>query len=313
MQALIKRTDLLFKSLHLYLVIFFVASFLMPSVTVKADVVVSPIAVDEWSAHTLPAKTVAFGSFLEWGLYEGLMLGADPASLMLGIRTVHVKYQLPFNGDDDWAIGLKYAKVQKNNILNEYIRRDFEELDGSFLRPTISWSRKVSGRLTIHSYWASGIGSTRAQLSEDGKRNLWRAKHGDEPYPSDSGTPPGKPSSSNQQAPSSNEEASFARRGMQLQSIAGLTEDRFQITGDWERSDGNRILLSTRFERTRLEDLNTFSIRMTLAQQWGLDQFHLRLGAGPQYSILSGKDLDGEEIKAAGFLPAADLAFFWIY
>ena len=53
-------------------------------------------------------------------------------------------------------------------------------------------------------------------------------------------------------------------------------------------------------------------MRFTLAQQWNANGFNLRLGGGPQYSMLSGKDLDGEDIKTAGWLPAADFAMYWI-
>lgn len=274
-----------------------------------------PPAIEEWSATSLGAGSFAIGTILEVGAGHGLMVGSDPAALALGVRTAHVKWQLPLDGEDAWAIGLKYSWFQRKMLYSESVREHFDELDGKFFRPSIAWSNRISSRLTIHSMWASGIGSARAELSPDGKRELWKAKHGDKPYPGDSDGAPDTSSSStgNQQKTTDDEDSAFARRTMQVQSVAGLTEDRFQVTGDWERDDGNRVLLSSRFERTRLEQLETFSFRITLSQEWVLDHFHLRMGGGPQYAMLSGKDLDGEDIKTAGWIPAADLALFWVF
>ena len=53
-------------------------------------------------------------------------------------------------------------------------------------------------------------------------------------------------------------------------------------------------------------------MRLTIAQQWAGNGFNLRIGAGPEYSMISGKDLDSEVINASGWLPAADLAVYWI-
>jgi hypothetical protein len=170
--------------------------------------------------------------------------------------------------------------------------RYFKTLDAKVLRPSVSWSNRVSAHLIIHSFWASGLGKTEATLSDFGRSELAKRK-------SDSAKP--------------DRQYEVASRAMQLQSISGLTEDRFQVTAEWERNSGERILLSTRLERTRLEALDTFSARLTLAQHWAADGLNLRLGAGPQYSVLSGKDLDDKPINANRWLPAADLAIYWVY
>ena len=246
---------------------------------------------DEWTASVLPAGRFAVGSLLEAGLTDHLMIGSDPTALAFGARTVQAKWQLSRFGEDDWAIGVKYISVSRNSLWWGDMEKRFSKLRAEIARPSISWSNRVSQRLIIHSFWASGFGHSDAQLSPYGREKLYEAKHGT-----------GK----------SQDGHSFANRTMQLQSISGFTEDRFQITAEWERNSGDRILLSSRFERTRLEQLETFSMRLTLAQQWNADGFNLRLGGGPQYAMLSGKDLDGEDIKTAGWLPAADFAMYWI-
>ena len=246
---------------------------------------------DEWTASVLTPGNFAFGSLLETGVGYGLMLGADPAALGMGARTAQVKWQLPRFGEDDWAIGVKYVTISRSSVWLGDTRDRFSKLDAKIIRPSVSWSNRISRRLIIHSFWASGFGQSHAELSESGKAKLQDAKYGT-----------GK----------SGDGHSFANRTMQMQSLAGFTEDRFQITAEWERNSGDRILLSTRFERTKLEKLETFSLRLTLAQQWEADGFNIRLGGGPQYAVLSGHDLDGETIKAAGWLPAADFAVYWI-
>lgn len=246
---------------------------------------------DEWTAQVLPSGAWAVGSLLEVGTPYGLMIGSDPAALALGAKTLQVKWQVPGLSDDQWALSLKYLGIARKSLWWGGLSRQFSELDAQVIRPAVSWSNRISPRLMLHSFWASGLGRSHAVLSEQGLADLRKAKQAAEPPSKDH---------------------NFARRTMQLQSIAGFTEDRFQVTADWDRDASDRVLLTTRFERTKLEALESFSVRITLAQQWSSDGFSFRLGGGPQYSILSGKDLDGEEINAAGWTPAADLAIFWL-
>jgi hypothetical protein len=250
----------------------------------------SPI-IEEWTASVLDPGRFAVGSIVEAGVGGGVMLGADPSALALGAKSAQMKLQLPSFGEDDWAVGVKYIAIDRNSLWWGDMDRRFDRLTARVVRPSVAWSNRVSSRLIIHSFWTSGIGHSQAQLSPYGRQKLREAKLGD-----------GKAADGH----------TFANRTMQLQSLAGFTEDRFQLSADWKRNSGDRIVFATRFERTRLEDLNTFSLRMTLAQQWSADGFNIRMGGGPQYSMLSGQDLDGEAIKTAGWLPAADLAIYWI-
>jgi hypothetical protein len=214
-------------------------------------------------------------------------VGVDPAAAALGAKTLQVKWQIPKFGEDEWAVALKYVHLSRDSLWFGDADKYFNKLDAKVLRPSVSWSNRVSGHLIIHSFWASGLGKTEANLSEYGRSELAKRK-------SDSSQP--------------DRQYEVASRAMQLQSISGLTEDRFQVTAEWERHSGERILLSTRLERTRLEALDTFSARVTLAQHWAADGLNIRLGAGPQYSVLSGKDLDDKPINGTRWLPAADLA-----
>jgi len=248
--------------------------------------------VEEWTANLLPARSFSIGSIVEAGFGANIAAGVDPTALALGAKTLQVKWQLPRFGEDDWALGLKYVQLSRKNLWWGDVSKHFEILDAKVIRPSISWSNRVSKHLVIHSFWASGLGETEAELSEYGLSELNRKKQ-DSDHP--------------------DRQYEIASKTMQFQSLAGLTEDRFQVTAEWERGSGERILLSTRLERTRLDTLETFSARLTVAQHWTADGLNLRLGAGPQYSILSGHDLDDKPINATRWLPAADLAVYWIY
>ena len=198
---------------------------------------------DEWTAFVLDSGRFAVGSILESGMGGGIMLGADPAALALGARTLQLKWQLPRFGEDDWAIGIKHVSVSRKNLWIGDTSQRFSKLSANVTRPSVSWSNRISPRLIIHSFWASAFGKSEAVLSDYGKNKLHEAKYG---------------------STESDDTHSFANRTMQTQSLAGFTEDRFQISAEWERNSLDRILLSTRFERTKLEELETFSMRMTL-------------------------------------------------
>lgn len=248
--------------------------------------------LDEWSASVLPAGHFSIGSVLDAGLGSGLSAGIDPAAAAFGAKTAQVKWQIPKFGEDDWAVALKYVYLSRDSMWFGDVYKYFNRLHAKVLRPSVSWSNRVSEHLIIHSFWASGLGKTEATLSDYGRSELAKRKS---------------------DRSETDRQYEVASRAMQFQSISGLTEDRFQVTAEWERNSGERILLSTRLERTRLEALETFSARLTLAQQWAADGLNIRLGAGPQYSVLSGKDLDGQPINANRWLPATDLAIYWVY
>jgi hypothetical protein len=270
----------------------------------------SPI-VEDWSAETLPARQLTLGTSTEFGITDDLQAGIDPISLLVGVRVLHAKWRLPFDAGDTWAMGLRYVWLNRNLLISDSLKERFQTLDGHFLRPSLAWTTGIHQQLKIHTIWATGIGRIQASLSEDGRRQYWKTKHEPQPYPESSGatarvaTPIESDTSWN--------EAIFARQMMQLQSIAGMTEDRFQMTGDWVRSDGHRILLSTRLERTKLEDLEAFNARVTISPVWMLDQFQLRIGGGPLYAMVKGTDLDGEKINTAGWMPAGDFAMYWTF
>jgi hypothetical protein len=100
-------------------------------------------------------------------------------------------------------------------------------------------------------------------------------------------------------------------QSIQVQSITGLAQERFQLTGEFSRRNGNKVLVTSRIEQTEFEELKSNFFRLTTAHQWIWSSFQMRLGIGLQYYVLSGRDLDGEQIDAAGVQPASDIGFYW--
>jgi hypothetical protein len=98
---------------------------------------------------------------------------------------------------------------------------------------------------------------------------------------------------------------------VQVQSITGLAQERFQLTGEFTRASGNKVLVTSRIEQTEFEKLKSNFLRLTVAHQWIWSHFQMRVGIGAQYYVLSGRDLDDELIDESGVLPASDIAFYW--
>jgi hypothetical protein len=166
----------------------------------------------------------------------------------------------------------------------------------------------------------------RAKLSAKGRRHLWEAKHPGATY-EERNTLTQEPRETNQenstdtsadpvvtsenQEKKASERAAITTRTTQVQSIAGLAQERFQITGEFVREDGNKVLITSRIEQTQLEQLHSRAFRLTIAHHWIWDTFQMRIGVGAQYYSLSGRDLDGEIVADAGVAPASDLSFYF--
>ena len=88
-------------------------------------------------------------------------------------------------------------------------------------------------------------------------------------------------------------ESSLTQQSIQVQSITGLAQERFQLTGEFTRRNGNKVLVTSRIEQTQFEDLTSNFFRLTAAHQWIWPSFQMRLGIGLQYYVMSGRDLDG--------------------
>lgn len=291
--------------------------------------------VEEFTANTLGRSEFKLGSEIEAGITDKLMAGADTWSLFMGIPTGHGKFLVYQNEHHKVAVGIKSVWLTLGNLADFAPAKDyFRYLNAKIIRPSISWTNSLSPRLKLHTFWAARIGKVEAELSEKGQRRFWEAKHpggdyetrttdspdglGDDPSPtpaSNSETTAGgaddEVKSDKNQAQKGERLSAVSRRTLELQSLFGLSTDRFQIAGEYVRNNGNKILFSTRIERMAMEKLKANSLTLTIAQQWVAGSFQFRLGIGVQYLSLTGRDLDGEQVDEAGITPVPQVAFYW--
>lgn len=283
--------------------------------------------IEEFTAETLQAGDIKIGSDLEFGMTDGIMIGTDVVAFALGVSTLQAKYKINEGSRHQFALGLRTAYLNGKTLLWGSVNDHFDELDAKIIRPSLAWSHNVSPRLKIHTFWAKGFGRINAKLSEKGRRRLWESKHPGDDYENrdketqeptvaandDDPADPGQPNdTSSNQEKEAGKRSSISQQSIQVQSIAGLAQERFQLSGEFSRKNGNKILVSSRIEQSQFEDLKSKFFRLTAAHHWIWSKFQMRLGVGVQYYVISGDDLDGEKIDEAGVGPASDIVFYWI-
>jgi len=281
--------------------------------------------IEEFTSETLPAGEIKIGTELEFGLTDRVMIGTDVIALGIGVSSLQAKYNVNPGGKHQFALGIRTAYLSGDTLLWGSVNDHFDELDARVIRPSLSWSHDVSPRLKIHTFWAKGFGKINAKLSEKGKRRLWEAKYPGEDYEGrnkdtqeptttadNSNAEPSNNTGSENQEKDSGKRHSVSQQSIQVQSIAGLAQERFQLSGEFSRKNGNKVLVSSRIEQSQFEDLKSKFFRLTTAHHWIWTKFQMRLGVGVQYYVISGDDLDGEKIDEAGIGPASDIVFYWI-
>ena len=277
--------------------------------------------VEEFTAATLEPGEVKIGTDLDYGVASDgrWMVGTDLVATALGVPSATVKWLAYNNGEHEVAIGVRGAYLNKNTLFWQAlgnIKDHYATLDARVVRPSVSWTNTLSPRLRLHTFWAKGLGKVSASLTEKGRRALWSTKHPGADYDSrdpstQAPTSSSTTATSQNQAKASASQDSPTRETIQVQSIAGLAQERFQLTGEFKRASGNKVLITSRIEETRIEKLRAEFFRLTLAHQWIWPAFQMRLGVGAQYYVMSGQDLDGETADQAGWQPASDVAFYW--
>lgn len=291
----------------------------LPSAEPRSDTSRSML-IEEFTAETLRSGEIKIGSELEFGMSDRLMIGTDVVALGLGASSLQLKYKVNEGERHQFALGLRTAYLTRETLLWGSFKTHFDELEAKVARPSLSWSHTVSSRLKIHALWAKGFGTINASLSEKGKRRLWEAKHPGEDYEtrdqetqapiSDNGDTDTNSKANQERAPGKRN--SVSQQSIQVQSIAGLAQERFQFSGEFARRNGNKVLVSSRIEQSQLEELKSKFFRVTAAHHWIWSSFQMRLGVGVQYYVINGHDLDGEKIDEAGIGPASDIVFYWM-
>lgn len=264
------------------------------------------VLVEYFTADTLEAGETKIGFDFDYALTQTLMVGADLLAISLGVPTLQAKLRVVENQRHRLALGLVGSYYDKDTVLWGDQRTYFEKLETLMVRPSISWTNQLSDRLNLHTYWSVGIDKSSAKLSSDGQRNLWERKNPGKDW----ATRPA-PTRAELDADKELATSTISYRFLELQGLTGILKDIFQITGEYKRDEGRKVLITTRVQNSQLGDLKSNAINFTIAQQWIFDHFQFRIGAGLKYQVISGRDFDGQKIEDSGVLPATDIDFYW--
>lgn len=275
--------------------------------------------VEAFTANNLEPGEIQLGTEINYGLSKDLMIGTDTIGTFVGIPTLYTKYKVYENPKHTLGFSAQAIWLQLDALVEwSRAKSHYKNLDAKLIRPGIVWTQHLSPRLKIHTYWTQGFGHIDAELSDEGRRKSWEQKHpGEEFEDSDNQQEPINDSDETEISTNENQEkakektSNISRRTLELQSLFGLSTDRFQITGEITRKKGNKIILTSRIEKMHLEKLKANSIRFTIAQQWHHSSFHFRLGIGLMYLTITGTDLDLEKVDETGVLPVTDFSFYW--
>ena len=273
--------------------------------------------VEVFTANTLNEGESKLGLELNYGLSDSWMIGTDTLSTLAGIPTFYTKYQISEFSGHRFSMSLQGTWLTLDLLAPwSSAKSHYHKLSAKMLRPAFIWSYQVSPRLILHSYWTAGIGSIEAELTDYGKRKSWEQKHPGKDYDQRNNPQSNEPDttenpSTNQEQDKKEESSNLSRRTLELQSLFGLSTDRFQITGEIQREGGSKILITSMIEKMQLEDLKANSMRFTISQQWKNGNFHFRLGIGVMYLTITGTDLDQEKVDDHGVTPVSDISFYW--
>lgn len=267
--------------------------------------------VEFFTSDTLRSGEWMLGTIANYGITDNLMVGFDIVSSAIGAPNFNIKSFVWSNEKHSVSAGLQLSYLDRKTVLWGSMREHFDELSVRAIKPSVSYTRRVSPRLRIHSSYSVPFAKIEAELSEEGKRKLFEAKYPNGNFETGEKGKEESSTSGNQAAKANDQSGTYAQRTLQVSSITGIASDIFQITGEILRDNGNIVLVTSRIEQTQIKKLKADTFRLTLAQQWVWDHFRFRLGLGLQYLVLSGDDLDGEKLNEAGVLPASDINFYW--
>jgi hypothetical protein len=271
--------------------------------------------VEPFTANTLKDSEMKLGLMsIEYAPSDHWMVGTDFLALALGAPNFMVKAHVYDWDKSKFSIGVRAAYLNRNTILWGSVKEHFERLEARIISPSVSWSNPLSPRLHLHTHWGAGFGQVEAQLTKEGKRKLWESKHPGGDFERDdpeANNAEGEDENGNKEKKSVDQSVSFNQRTLQFSSVTNILSDIFQMTGEYRRENGNKVLIASRIERTKIEQLKADSFRLTAAQQWVWQNFQFRFGIGVKYIVINGTDLDGEELDEAGVFPASDIDFYW--
>lgn len=264
--------------------------------------------IQKTTSGYLPAGTLRLGFQSDYGLSDRALIGTEMPALLAGAFNIYGKAQVWQNGRNSLSIGTDLVYTSRDTLLWGGQQDNFERLNIHGIHPRLVFTQALSSRLLLHSSWGAGWDRGDLELSDAGKRRLWRSKYPNGDYEARTGD--GKPPSNNGQK--LEEDFSITHRSLLLQSLLGFAQERFELSGEILRSPRETLLISAHIARFNREELKAQRLGLSLAQQWRSPRFGFRIGVGALYQVLSGRDFDDEAIEDARWLPTTDLDVFFL-
>ncbi len=234
------------------------------------------------SSLLLPSGTLRLGGSSSYGLSNSLNLGTDLVPLVAGARNINVKAEVYGSPDTSVTLGLETFHVTRASLLGGAQKKLLETLDLSSVHPRLILTRRLSERLLTHAAWEGGRNWGDLALSEEGKQRQRQSQR----------------------------QGLFADQSILLMALLGFTQESFEVSGEWQRSPHETLLLAAHIARYQLEDLKAQHFGVRIAQQWQGENIGFRLGAGALYQDLDGVSLVGETLQEGRVLPVAEFDFF---
>ncbi len=283
----------------------------LASASPARDIAPAPVStvIQKTTSGFLAPGQWRLGFQSDYGVDEESLIGTELPSLLAGALNIYGKIGVWHNDHQRLTFGTDLVYASRQTLLWGGQRRSFDQLDILGLHPRLIFTQALSDRLLLHSAWEGGIDRGKLRLSEQGKKRLWRSKYPNGDYEARSGN--GHPPPDDGRA--LEEDYSPTHRSVVLQSVLGLAQERFELTGEILRSPRETLLVSAHIARFSLEDLKARRLGLAVAQQWRSPSFGFRLGIGVLYQVLSGHDFDEEAIDDARFLPTTDLDAFFVF
>jgi hypothetical protein len=254
----------------------------------------------------VPKNVLKIGPETEFGVTTKAGVGVDLPAFLGGATNIYARGEVWQNGRQSLSLGLDLVSMNRDSLFWGSQKENFAKLNVTGVRPRLVFTHAVSERLLVHSSWEAGSGKGDVELSDKGKRRLWNRKYPDADFDArDENGHPVREDGSRMQ-----ENYNITHRSLLLQSLLGLAQERFELTGEIQRSPTETLVLAAHVARFNLADLRADRFGCSLSQQWRGPQVGFRLGIGLLYQVVSGRDLDDEKIDDGRFLPTADLDFF---
>lgn len=254
----------------------------------------------------VPDGVWKIGPETEYGLTPRMGIGVDLPAFVAGATNLFARGEVWQNGRQSLSLGLDLVRMNRDSLFWGSQKDNFAKLNVTGVRPRLVFSHAVSERLIVHSSWEAGSGKGDVELSDDGKRRLWKKKYPDADY--DTRDENGHPR--REDGSRMHENYNITHRSLLLQSLLGLAQERFELTGEIQRTPTETLVLAAHVARFDLADLRADRFGCSLSQQWRGPKVGFRVGIGVLYQVVSGRDLDDEKIDDGRFLPTADLDFF---